>query len=215
MVQVLLDAGMDVHSNLDYPTNEPISSAVVNRDLKMVKFLLEKGANPHHREICSDLGLLAYAAKNSSQDIMLALLEHGAQIPCSGALVMAAMEGHISVARLLLEKGADVNEVIDLDDIYVEEDMKYLEEYWGEDEDDDEDGKEIEETDEDLKRSTALHIAAKYGRIEMVKFLLKTGAKKHVLDWELESPADKAKQRGHTEILKLLGGVRLTDCDRT
>ena len=128
MVQVLLDAGMDVnHVPYDF-THQPISYAVVMGDLKMVKFLLEKGADPDERDIRHGLTLLAYAARDSSEDIMLALLAHGAQIPGSGALVMA-VEGNISVARLLLDNGADVNELVDLRDVkYKEEDEENIEE---------------------------------------------------------------------------------------
>lgn len=54
------------------------------------------------------------------------------------------------------------------------------------------------------RTSTALHLAARYGHIEMVRLLLEKGAKKDVPDWLSETPAYKAKTGDHTEIVKLL-----------
>ena len=65
-------------------------------------------------------------------------------------------------------------------------------------------GADLNARDEHL-RSTPLAWAAKYGQLEMVKFLLRHGAPKSLPDDpEWATPLAWATRRGHHEIARLL-----------
>lgn len=56
----------------------------------------------------------------------------------------------------------------------------------------------------DEKGRTPLHIAAAYGRIFSVEFLLKYGAKKDVEDIYGKKPIDYAKMNGYDKVVEML-----------
>lgn len=77
----------------------------------MVRYMLEKGAEPNRRLDCEGRKTtLACAAWHSDEDMVQLLLQYGARLQESGALVMAAQEGKLDMVRMLIAKGADVNE---------------------------------------------------------------------------------------------------------
>ncbi|KAF1959242.1 hypothetical protein CC80DRAFT_591298 [Byssothecium circinans] len=81
----------------------------------MVRFLLEKGVDPNGRYWIPFDSFLMKTASLSSPNIMISLLDHDAAIQGSLVLSSAAEEGRIDSAKILLERGADINEVFDLD----------------------------------------------------------------------------------------------------
>ncbi|KAJ3040744.1 hypothetical protein HDV00_010501 [Rhizophlyctis rosea] len=103
VAKLLLESGADVHGEDD----NLLTHAVEGGCVSMVKLLLESGANPHagrHRG-------LRRAARECQLAVVKLLLEHSrsvCQIRCRfGALIVAAMKGHVGVVKLLLQ--ADEN----------------------------------------------------------------------------------------------------------
>jgi len=88
-----------------------IFEAVKNNDLKEVKSLLEKGADPNSVDEDGDL-LLMYAALYSSVDCMALLIEKGSNINTKNKIdettLMWAIHD-LEKMKLLIEHGADVN----------------------------------------------------------------------------------------------------------
>ncbi|KAH8730361.1 ankyrin repeat-containing domain protein [Phaeosphaeriaceae sp. PMI808] len=96
----------------------PLYEAVRRRQTDVVAVLLELGADPLHpveesKRIGSyNSSLMSLAAMDEGPRMTEMLLEHGAPIAQTGALHTAAHRGHLDTMRLLLQHGADVNEVL-------------------------------------------------------------------------------------------------------
>ncbi|KAG5974648.1 hypothetical protein E4U55_008119 [Claviceps digitariae] len=176
VVQVLLDAGMNVNHQLDRD-GTPLYHAIMEGDVAMVKFLLEKGADPNDADI-SLRSFLAVAAREPPCDVLITLLDHGAKLPGSHALYAAAEEGNIAAAEVLLERGADVNEFMTFD--------------------------LFQEKTQERTYGTPLHEAARCGKTDMVAFLLKHGANKELKDEYSETPRDIAVAFGKMDVVKIL-----------
>ncbi|KAL1883282.1 hypothetical protein Daus18300_000340 [Diaporthe australafricana] len=96
----------------------PLYEAVRLRAPEVVAVLLECGADPFHPvEPSKQIGgypssLLSRAAFATDPRITEMLLEHGLPIPQSAAIHAAARCGRLDTMRLLMEHGADLNEVL-------------------------------------------------------------------------------------------------------
>ncbi|KAF2727348.1 ankyrin, partial [Polyplosphaeria fusca] len=104
----------------------PVLAVVApDEDYEWVKFCLENGANANFNRVDEYKTVLGAAAENGRMDVVQLLLDHGATVQGSGAIVLAAEAGNKEVVALLLERGADVNEVgvADPTDPRVGEDM--------------------------------------------------------------------------------------------
>ena len=89
-----------------------LSNVARRNDLEWTSLCLHHGANPNLHLVDEHKSLLAAVAELSSVEIARLLIERGgAQVKGSGAIVMAAEEGKLDMVKLLLDKGADVNEV--------------------------------------------------------------------------------------------------------
>ena len=94
----------------------PLYEAVRRRQTEVVAVLLELGADPL-RSASKKLGsynssLMSLAAMAEGPRMTKMLLEHGTPVAHTGALHTAAHRGHLDTMRLLLQHGADVNEVL-------------------------------------------------------------------------------------------------------
>ena len=105
------------------------------------------------------------------------LILHGARVNGSGAIVMAAEDGKMEMVKLLLNEGADINEI----GIEHPTDPRFREDM-----------------------GTALHRAVERGQEEVVGFLLERGADAGLKDPMGRTPADLAKGKGNEKILKSL-----------
>ena len=167
--------------------------------VKIVKNLLKAEANIKAIDV---LGWTAlhHAAYEGHTEIVKTLLE--ANIPAESvnkikqtALHLAVERGHIEIVKILVEKvktkipfrygqQEPVNIVIHT---------------------------RIDTNIVDTKRQTALHIAAYHGHREIAKILVKTGANPNLKDGFLgfmgKTPADLAKQEGHTELYEYLNSL--------
>jgi len=94
----------------------PLYEAVRRRQIDVVAVLLELGADPLHpasKKLGSyNSSLMSLAAMAEGPRMTEMLLEHGTPIAHTGALHTAAHRGHLDTMRLLMQHGADVNEVL-------------------------------------------------------------------------------------------------------
>lgn len=109
----LISRGSDIHKGLDSEFGSALMEAIRSSQIKTVKLLLDKGANPNlvrggHSPLC--------LAISWAKDLVEPLLEAGADpnMACSDcweecALGTAARFDIINSARLLIKYGADVN----------------------------------------------------------------------------------------------------------
>ncbi|KUI53231.1 Ankyrin-1 [Cytospora mali] len=97
---------------------QPLYEAVRRRKPDVVAVLLELGADPLHPVAHSkrlwnyNSSLLSRAATVEGPRMTKMLLEHGLPVAHTGALHTAARFGHLDTMRLLMEHGADLNEVL-------------------------------------------------------------------------------------------------------
>jgi ankyrin repeat protein len=112
VVRLLVERGADVNAQTwDYEDGSaPLLEAAKGGYWEIVKFLVEKGADV---KFCDRRGLTALWFADD-QEMTNFLIEHGADVNKRGKhghtpLMLAAAEGNIGLAKLLLENGADVN----------------------------------------------------------------------------------------------------------
>ena len=98
--------------------------------------------------------VLAAAAGNSDEQMVGLLLDHGATMRGSGALIYAAKRGNQNNVRYLLSRGADVNEVVPLSEL----------------------------AEERAEGGSALHWAVENGHVAVVDVLLEGGADTELKD---------------------------------
>ncbi|KAL3483162.1 ankyrin repeat-containing domain protein [Aspergillus germanicus] len=106
---VLIEHGADVNARDGY-SRTVLEAAAWTGKLQMVRFLLIQGADIQAKN------LIAHAAESTNVDLMRFLLDRGAQIDggrCRSqpALVWIVLDSNHAALRLLLERGADPNEV--------------------------------------------------------------------------------------------------------
>lgn len=175
--QTLMDFGLSVHHLMD-KIGTPITVAIRRQDLEMVRFLLSKGADPNDQYWIPNDTVLARAAYLPSLKIVALLLEHGANVQTSQALMGAAESGRVDSATILLDHGADINEVF-RHHLY-----------------DDDDSRDT--------IGTALHVAITHDQEGFVRFLLRRGARTDLADAEGFTPRQLAQAQEKTEMVNLL-----------
>lgn len=147
---ILLLESKAVDINYYIPWWGDILSNVARRDdLDWAKFCLERGADPNLHLVEEHKSVLASVAELASVEMAALLIQHGAHVKGSGAIVMAAEEGKLDMVKLLLDHGADINEV----GIEHPTDPRFKEDV-----------------------GSALHRAVEAGHEDVVKFLLDEGA---------------------------------------
>ena len=84
-------------------------AAAENGHLNVVKFFIDRGANPLAKIFAGANDILIYTAGNGHLNVVEYLLEKGADPTAqkNEAIIKAAGEGHLDVVKILLEKGAD------------------------------------------------------------------------------------------------------------
>ena len=148
-------------------------------DVKWTKLCLENGANPNMNKVDEFKSVLGATAESGHLDTATLLLEHGAWLHDSGAIVLAAEAGKEDMVRFLLEKGADVNE------IGVEDPT---------------DPRETEEM------GSPLHKAAANGHEGVIQILLERGAKVDLKDAQGRTALQLAEAHKYRDIVNLLDG---------
>ncbi|KAK3167662.1 hypothetical protein OEA41_010789 [Lepraria neglecta] len=154
-----------------------LSNVATDDDFEWAKLCLSHGANPNKNLYEEHKTILAAVAELASVEMAALLVENGAHVRGSGAIVMAAEEGKLKMVKFLLEKGADIDEI----GIEHPTDERY-----GED------------------MGSALHRAVNGGHRDVVKFLIERGADVGLKDVIRRTPMDLAKARNDEELEKVL-----------
>ena len=165
----LVRRGMDPNTSDPSGTTLLMFAASNGNDL-LLDFLLRNRVNPLKYNKYGDTAL-AVAALRGHLTIVKRLLEAGADQPGPGwtALQYAAFAGHTEVVRLLLTKKPDLDKRAP-------------------------------------NRQTALMLAARHGHRDVVKLLIEADADMDLTDADGQSAMSLARQSGNTEIADYLKG---------
>ena len=159
--------------------DDMLQVACLSDNLAWAKFCVHHGADVNtHSPLTGEL-LLAMTACVSSVAIVDLLLQHGASLHGSGAVVAAAA-GRLDTLRFLLGRGANIHE------------SPTPNPYWS--------------IDCDLE--SPLHAAVVAGELEVVEYLIKEGANTSLRDSKRRTPLARARQNRNTEMVKLLLSYR-------
>jgi len=154
-----------------------LSKAATRNDFEWTKLCLEAGANPNLNLVDEHTTILGAVAERASVEMAQMLLEHGAWLKDSGAIVLAAEEGKLDMVKFLLEQGADIDEI----GVEHPTDPRFTEEV-----------------------GSALHKAVREGHEEVVKLLLDNGANVNLKDMMGKTSMDLAEARSDQKISHLL-----------
>lgn len=173
--RVLIDAKA---IDLDYYVpwfGDALGLAVRDEKLDWVKFCLEHGANPDKNLLDEYKMSLAEAAENGNQETVELLIQYGAKVRGSGAIVLAGEFGQTDIVRFLLAKGADVNEL------------------------------GIEEPTDPRSKvgvGSALHKAIENNHVDTALFLIEEGADISLEDGKGRTSKELAETLANTELLE-------------
>ena len=155
-----------------------LMSASKNGHLKVVLYLLEKGADIHARNNRYATALIL-AAEFGHVEIVQTLLANGADVNAhttqgSTPLLIAAQTGSVGIAKVLLQHGANIN---------------------------------LPNRSRGGGGATPLITASMFGQVKMVKFLLKNNADLNAqLEWGGETALDRANNPEIIRLLRAAGG---------
>ncbi len=155
-----------------------LSIAIESRNVNIVKMLLDAGVPPkenwHRRS-----SVLTGTLKDGDRAMFNLLLDHGADVNESDALMFAVSKNDEQLVELLLSKGAKVNtRTRELDD----EDMILHHFSFGD---------------------TPLHVAVRKGNPKIVKMLLDKKARPDATNDDDETPYDLAMKLGKKEVIEI------------
>lgn len=146
-------------------------------------------------------GIMAVPANHRNFKMLELLMSYGAHVPKISKWGRAYYFKHYDVAKFLLEKGMDANHmtwhrVTLLHDMAQEGNIQKAELLTGH-------GAELDPLEEEY-RSTPLGLAARWGHVEMVKWLLEKGADPNKAGAAWSTPIAWAKKKGQREIARIL-----------
>lgn len=174
--KVLVSHGLD--TNRDVPWfGDILIVACQDSDISWARFCLENSADPNLHMVDDSMYALTATAEMSTVEVADLLLQHGAKMEGSGAIVLAAEEGKLDMVKFLLEKGAEIDE-IGLKD-------------FGDDAVTEEGG-------------SALHKAVTVECEDVVRYLLDKGADVNLLDIKGRTPLMRARENKSDTITNLL-----------
>ncbi|KAL8933431.1 MAG: hypothetical protein Q9216_006366 [Gyalolechia sp. 2 TL-2023] len=156
-----------------------LSNVARDDDFEMTRLCLSHGADPNRNLVDEHMSILAAVAGSERGSVQIAklLVDHGAVVKGSGAIIMAAEEGRMEMVGFLLAVGADIDEV----GIEHPTDPRFKEDM-----------------------GTALHRAAFGGYVEIVEFLIAKGADREVRDPMGRRALDLAREKGDGDTMALL-----------
>ncbi len=105
----VIAAGFEVNYEHDGTFGGPLIWATLTDHIPLAAFLLKYGADINRDLQAGVYRPLAKAAERNSVAMLELLIEHGAQIDRSGALIVAAEHGNLDADRCLVSYGANIN----------------------------------------------------------------------------------------------------------
>ena len=172
---LLLSHGAHVNPDVNVSSSAPLHQACKSDDLRMVRFLLDQGADINLRN-CYKTTPLMYAVKYGSLELVSLVLAHKPNLATlsfigTSALHWVIFQNHkphrLGTVELLLKAGSDVNQRM---------------------------------SDE----STPLHCAAMSGLADIAELLLRYGADTKARNLEWKTPIEIAADSGHPEVVEVL-----------
>lgn len=184
--KLFFEYGMEPDYNLDRAGNAT-SFAIAKGKIDLVKFFLEKGANPTGRYLQPEDTYLGAAARQQTSDMLKLLIEKGANLKGSQALRQAAQSGRPNNAKFLLDIGADINELyIRYNTFERKNEITGAPLHWA-------------------VKGTPLNRPGKpASKSEMVRFLLSHGAKPELIDEAGKSAFQLALDLHETDVVQVL-----------
>ncbi|RYN65001.1 hypothetical protein AA0119_g11500 [Alternaria tenuissima] len=177
-----LELGWDINTAMGPSEPSTLSIPICRSDREMVEWLLAHGADPNSR--CDwDLTPMSQAMLAAPLDLIDYLFSQGADQRCGQLLhwaVIREKDDALQVVRRVVELGVSVNE------IKYENDPKG---WWAR---------------EPFGLGTPLHRAAEFGKVDIVKYLLKVGADPLKLDTKGKTPRYWAETYNFTEVALVL-----------
>jgi len=194
------DNGKIIYNRTD--EEKEFEQAVYDEDLEKTGTILKK-----HPEFVKDEtffwseGILAFAAKENNRAMIDLLMSYGAKVPKLLKWAQFYYFERLDAAAYMMKTGMDPNtmswqHVTLLHDMAQKGNLEKAElliEY----------GAELDLIEEEYQ-STPLGMAARWGQVEMVKFLMKKGADPNKASKDWAKPVEWAKKKGHEEITELL-----------
>lgn len=149
----------------------------VGKDIPLAAYLLEHGADPNNELQFGGYMPIALAARTDNADMIELFIKHGANIDRSGALIVAAENGHLENVRRLVSHGANVDLIRSADTFVI---------------------KRISD------EKSALHRAIKGGHEAVVILLLENGADRELEDPHGNTALDLAREMNSERLVQIL-----------
>ncbi|XP_054477801.1 B-cell lymphoma 3 protein homolog [Anoplopoma fimbria] len=216
LIQLLLLArrGLDVYNNL---RQTPLHLAVITLQANMVEALLRDGADPAALDRNGQTAL-HLCCEYDQPHCLSVVLSHSQSSTCLESrnyeglspLHLAVLRGHIDLARMLLDAGADIN-AMDIKSGQsplmhaVESNNADMVHFLIE--------RGCDVNSQSYSRNTALHSACGRGQVDTVRLLLKSGADSSLKNYHNDTPVMVAKNKKIADVLRGRGSnqIRVQD----
>ena len=193
---------------------QEIFNAIGHGNLEDVKSIIESDSKQLNATLNDSYTTLSFSAMLGNEEIVRFLISKGAMTKkldknIKSALFYAIHRGHINIVKLLVEKGAPLNETtfgMSLLHTAVLKNNSEIVDYLLEL------GFDINERD--TYGLTPLHIASELGFMVMCEKLIENGADLNIRANERGTPLDLSKEAGQDEISKLLIAKGATEISR-
>jgi ankyrin repeat protein len=185
-----------------YVVQKQFQHAVYTGKLEHMLPYIKYGANPNYASNVDGDTPLQLATKNNHADIVLKLIQAGADVNFAGRrnntpLHIAAQNGYTEIVLKLIQAGANVN----LADTWKNTPLHLAAENGHTETVEALIDKGANPYATDQNRNTPLHKAAKKGHTETVEALIDKGANPNATDQNGNTPLHKAAKKGHTETV--------------
>lgn len=176
--EILISHGLPKLNKPLHAAGGHVISAVSSDRLDLLKFLLEKGADPDGGGRFEFMPAIAVAIEEEKDlEVMEVLREAGANVKENGLLAMAAWEGRTDVVNWLLDHAADIDEDVQMSALVPHD------------------------------KGTALHVVAETDRVDVVRLLLERGASTVIRDSDGKLALDKAREAGQAGVVTVLSSL--------
>lgn len=190
---------------IDYQRNsldKEFENAVDRQEIATVKEILdEHPALVHNESFFWGEGILMMPAKDGNAELVKTLLRYGASVPRISKWGRFYYFKHLPIAALLMENGMPADHmtwhhVTLLHDMAQENEVEKAELLLNY-------GADINALEEEYQ-STPLGLAVRWGNVDMVEFLLKSGADPNKAGASWATPLAWATKKGHAIVEKML-----------